>query len=254
MNHLRHIIFCLALGGAITASAADEFSSFATGMPKMKAVFSKILADTPEFSANAVVGLFATNGIMLGKMPMTFALTADRMRQEIDVMGISFPPEWREAMQKQHMDKIVVITQTDTKKVYIVFPGIQAYEEYPIPDAVLDEMTARANTVNIKKKEYGQEMIENHLCIQESLLVTETNRPTEIAILRCATDLQKFPIRMDIMTPTSTTRFMFEDVQLKKPDAALFEVPTNYTEFTNSADILSYAKEKYQSSSNNTPQ
>jgi len=254
MKQIRHMIFCLALVGAITVSAADEFSSFATGMPKMKAVFSKILADTPEFSANAVVGLFATNGTMLGKMPMTFALTADRMRQEIDVMGMSFPPEWREAMQKQHMDKIVIITQTDTKKVYIVFPGIQAYEEYPVPDAVLDEMTARANTVNIKKKEYGQEMIENHLCIQESLLVTETNRPAEIAILRCATDLQKFPIRMDIMTPTSTTRFMFEDVQLKKPDASLFEVPTNYMEFTNSADILSYAKEKYQSSSNNTPQ
>ena len=167
---------------------------------------------------------------------------------------MTFPLEWREAMQKAHMDKIVIITQTDTKKVYLVFPGIQAYQEYPISDSVLDEMTTRANTVNIKKKEYGQEMIENHLCIQETLVVTETNRPDEIAILRCATDLQKFPIRMDILTPTSTTRFIFENVQLKKPDAAVFEVPTNYMAFTSSADIMRYAKEKIQSSSDNTAQ
>jgi hypothetical protein len=213
-------------------------------MPKMKAFFSKILSDTPEFSADAVVGLFNTNGSMQLKIPISFALTDERMRQEIDVMGISFPVEWREAMQKAHMDKIVVITQTDSKKVYLAFPGIQAYEEYTIPDAVLYEMTRRVDTANVKKKEYGQEVIENHLCVQETLLVTETNRPGEIAILRCATDLKNFPIRMDILTPTSTTRFAFENVQIKKQDPALFEVPANYMAFTNSADIMRYAKQK----------
>jgi hypothetical protein len=254
MKYIRQIVLCLVLTSGLAASAADAFSSLATSLPKMKAVFSKILADTPDFSANAVVGMFATNGTMLAKMPIDFALTADRMREGIDVMQMPFPQEVRDVMQKSHLDKIDIITQTDTKKIFIVFPGIEAYQEYPISDDVLDEMTTRTKNVSIKRKEYKQEMIENHPCTQATLVVSETNRPTEIAILRCATDLQNFPIRMDILTPTSTTRFMFENVQLKKPDAALFEVPANYTAFTNTADIMRYAREKFQSSSDNAPQ
>jgi len=254
MNFPCKLVFVFLLTGAIAASAQDYFGPLATSLPKMKAVFSKLVPDIPDFSAKATVGMFDPTNKLLAKMPMDFTLTADRMRQEIDVMNMPFPQEVRDAMQKSHLDKIDIITQTDAKKVFIVFPGIQAYQEYPISDAVLDEMTTRANAVNIQKKEFGQRTIDNHPCTAFKLTVTETNKPPEYAILACASDLQNFPIRLDIYTKTSTTRFIFEDVQLNKPDAALFEVPPNYTAFVNTADILRYAKEKFQSSSDNAPQ
>jgi hypothetical protein len=49
---------------------------------------------------------------------------------------------------------------------------------------------------------------------------------------------------MDLLTPTDTTKFSFEDVQLKRPDAMLFEVPTNYVAFRDSAAISRYAMGK----------
>jgi tRNA nucleotidyltransferase/poly(A) polymerase len=252
MKYICYIIFGFAMSSVITTSAQD-FDSLATSLPKMKIVFSKILSDTPEFSAYAVVRTLDAKGNMQLKMPMKIALTTERMRQEIDVMGMTnLPEKMREAMQQAHINEIVVITQTDARRVYLAFPGIQAYEQFPISDAVLDEMTRRASAINIQKKEYGQQMIRNHLCTQVSLMFTETNRPAEFAILKCATDLHNFPIRMEFLTPTSTTRFSFESVQIKKPDADLFEVPENYTAFTNSADIMRYAKEKLQSNLNNT--
>jgi hypothetical protein len=177
-------------------------------------------------------------------MPMNFALTPDRMRQEIDVMGMPFPLESRTVMQKAHLDKIVVITQTDTKKAYLLFPGLQAYVEYPLSETLLDEINLRARQMGIQRTEFAQEMVGTHLCQQVRLIVTETNHPPEIALLRCATDLNQFPIRMDLLTPTDTTKFSFEDVQLKRPDAMLFEVPTNYVAFRDSAAISRYAMGK----------
>ncbi len=253
MKRIRQITFYLALFCVATATAQD-FGALATSMPKMKAVFSKLLAETPEFSASAVVETFTTNGVLQMKMPMNFALTADRMRQEIDVMGLSLlPPEVRTAAQKGHLDKIVIITQTDTRKIFLLFPRVQAYVQYPIPEAVLDEMTARANSVNILRKEFAQETIENHLCTQVKLVVMETNRPPEFALLRCATDLNRFPIRMDILTPTSTTKFAFEEVSLKRPEASLFEVPTKYAELPDSAAVSRYAMGKMQENEANLP-
>ncbi len=247
------ILFCLGLFCVVTASAQD-FGALATSMPMMKAVFSKLLADTPEFSASSVVELLNTNGVVQMKIPMNFALTADRMRQEIDVMGMNLQPEVRAAVQKGHLDKIVLITQTDTRKIFLLFPGLQAYVEYPIPEAVLDEMTARASQVNIQRKEFAKEMVGTHPCLQVRVIAYETNRPPEIALLRCATDLNMFPIQMDILTPTTTTKFAFEDVSVKGPAASVFEVPANYVEFPDSAAVSRYAMEKMRENEANPPQ
>jgi len=115
-------------------------------------------------------------------------------------------------------------------------------------------MTQRANTVNIQTQELGQITVDGHECTNVKLTVTETNLPPEFAMLARANDLQNFPIRLELYTKTSITRFIFENVQLKEPDASLFEVPSNYTLFTNTADIMRYAREKSQNASGNTPQ
>ena len=253
MDSIRSILLCSVLFCAVAVSAQD-FSSFAVSMPRLKIVFSKLFIDTPEFSADGFIGTFTTNNILVSKMTMNFAVTSDRMRQDIDVMNTSIPLAWREAARKAHIDKIVVITQVDTRKVYLVFPGVQAYTEYPISDAVLAEMNKRANDVSIERKEHEQQMFDNHLCIPTTLVVREANRPPEAALLYCATDLQKFPIMLDIFEPTSITRFVFHNVQVKTPDASLFEVPSNYTEFPDAAAVSRYALNELQNNRENNTQ
>jgi hypothetical protein len=246
MKRTRQILlFFLALFYVVAATAQD-FGALATSMPKMKAVFSKLLADTPEFSASSVVELLNTNGVLQMKLPINFALTADRMRQEVDVMGMNLPQTLRDTMQKGHLDKIVIITQTDTRKIFLLFPGLQAYASYLIPDEVLEEITARGNQVDVQRKEFADEMVETHPCLQVRLIFNEPNRPSEVALLRCAKDLRMFPIRMILLTPSTTTKFAFEDVSLKRPEANLFQVPTNYVEFPDSAAVSRYAMGKMQ--------
>ena len=253
MIRIRQILpFCLALFYAVTATA-QNFGAMAASMPKMKAVFSELLAETPDFSASSMVELLNTNGVVQMKLPIKFALTADRMRQEVDVMGMNLPQALRDTTKQGHLDKIVLITQTDTRKIFLLFPGMEAYVSYPIPDGILGEMTTRGNQVNVQRKEFAEEMVENHPCLQVRLIFYETNRPPEVALLLCAKDLNMFPIRLTLLTPSTTTKFAFEDVLLKRPEPNLFEVPTNYVEFSDSAAVSRYAMGKMQESDANQP-
>lgn len=92
-----------------------------------------------------------------------------------------------------------------------------------------------------------------HPCAKTMMVVSEPNHPTEKATLWCASDLQQFPIKMEVNAEGRIMKFDFRDVQVKKPDASLFEIPTNYVEFTNSTEILNYAKEKFRERLNTVP-
>ena len=241
---------CGILLMAVHTLVAQDFSSFVTSMPQMKSVFSKLCADTPEFSAKAVIGLFDKQGTLRKTFPTSLALTGDCMRQEFDVWEMSlFPPEQRASMKLAHLDKIVIITRIDKKEVYAVFPGVEAYSEFSIPDSVLNEIGVRTNALTIQKTELGQETVSSHFCKKIKVTVSEPNRPTEEAILWCAADLQQFPVKLEIYAKNGITKIDFQDVQIKRPDAALFQVPANYIMFSSVKPIMDYAKDKLQGNS-----
>lgn len=212
----------------------------------MKSVFAKLCPGIPEFSAKANIGIYDSQGALRVTFPMNLALTGDSMRQEFDVMGMmQIPPEQRASAKLGHLDKIVIITRIDKKQVYTVFPGVEAYSENQISDALLDEINVRTKMIDVKKTELGSEMVDGHSCTKIKVTVTEPNHPTEEAILWCATDLQQFPIKMEISdVKNRTTKLNFQDVQIKKPEASFFEEPKNFILFSSVNLIVSYAKDK----------
>jgi hypothetical protein len=251
-NRIYQLVIFLLLSSV--AASAQDLSSFATTFSKVKEVFAKIIPEIPDFSAGAIIRTYGTNGTLQSKMPLKMALSGNRMREEIDMMDMALPPQVRDLIGRAHLNKMAIITQIDAKKVFIVFPDVGAYQEFPIPESTLAEMTTEAKSVTITRKEEGQKMIGNHLCKKVKVLANEPNHPPEAALLECAIDLQDFPLQIDTFSRGTITQFAFADVQIGKPDASLFEVPANYTEFPNTAAILHYAKEKLLNSSERTPQ
>ena len=223
-------------------------------MPRMKAVFSKLCPDAPEFSAATNIRISDGQGTLRMTYPVKLAMTGDFMRQEFDATKMSqMPTEERANLKLAHLDQIVVITRGDKKTVCIVFPGVQCYCEYSIPAEVLNEVTTRPKAVTIQKTELGSATVNERSCTKTKLTASEPNRPTEEAILWSPTDMPQFPIKMEIYAKQGTTTFDFQDVSVKKPNATMFEVPPNYIQFSSPNAILAYAKEKLNGGGNVAP-
>lgn len=235
------LMFPVAPGSA----PAQVFDGLATNMPQMKAVLSMLCEDTPEFSATAKIQMFGRGGAYQSGMTIGLALREDHLRQEMDVSAIpQIPPEIRAGMAVVKLDKIVILTRVDRKRVYIVFPGVQAYVEYPISDVVLSNITRRTSAVSHQKTNIGHEVVDGHSCAKNKVIVTEPNEPTGEATLWQASDLSGFPIQMEVVDASRTTKFEFKNVQVGKPEASLFEIPASYVSFTNTSDIIPYARSK----------
>jgi hypothetical protein len=229
---------------------AQDFSKFATNMPRMKAVFSTFCPETPEFSARANIGVFNQGKLQMSYM-QDFAVTADRMCQDIDVMSMAqIPAEQRAAMKQAHLDKVVIITRIDTKTVYVVFPRLRAYSSFPIPDDVLDEISTRKEALKIQKTDLGTETVNGRFCTKTLVTVSETNHPTEQAVVWSAANLQPIPCKIEISAGGQVTQFHFGKVEAGTPNAAAFEVITNYVRFSNVNAITRYAIDKLQKGTN----
>ena len=249
-NTTRHLAaplagFCLLCASLVPVWAQDFGPMGIEMMPHLRAVFPKLFVSTPEFSAKAQIGMFDGQGKKQMGAPMNFALGDRHMRTEIDTTGMSqIPPEARAGMKALQLDTIVFITRVDRKKVYLVFPGVQEYVEYPIAGELMDEINTRSRDAAFQRTVIGEETVNGQVCTKIRVVVSEPNRPQEEALLWCAKNLQDFPLRMALISKGNVMKFEFREVSLKKPNPALFEVPTNYVQRADSNQIMKDAVEK----------
>lgn len=75
----------------------------------------------------------------------------------------------------------------------------------------------------IEKKSVGTEIVEGHTCTVEDVMLTSADRKSTLhAKVWEANDLKGFPVKIEALgAPT----FIFRDVVLATPDAALFQPP-----------------------------
>jgi hypothetical protein len=93
-----------------------------------------------------------------------------------------------------------------------------AQRNHPDPFAV----TGKVQTTPL-----GTDTVDGHptqivqIAVETSTGQTSTMKAWE------ATDLQDFPVRIEVPTPNGTVRMDYKDVSLSAPPASLFEAPTN---------------------------
>ena len=228
----------------------------ATNAPRFKVFISKLCPDVPEFSAKTSEQIFDGQGKLRMSLPTHFALRGDNFRQEIDMTAMpQLPPEQRKAMEFLKLDKLTLITRVDRKRVYLVFSGIHAYLEFPLSETFLNELNVQTTAVNLQKTKIGTETINGHVCTKIKVTASEPNKPTEEAILWYdAADLQQLPIKIEVLEKDRmVARIEFQDVQIAKPNASLFEVPADYVRLSDSKEILPYATAKQRDGKSAAP-
>jgi len=160
-----------------------------------------------------------------------------KARFEMDLtkmQGGKIPPQALARMKQMGMGRMCSITRRDQNLVYIVYPDMKAYTEVAIP-----EKNVPVSDYKIETTKLGGETVGSYDCIKNKVVVTGPDGVTHEFTIWAANDLKGFPVEIQFKSQEGNDMVMqFSDVKLEKPDAALFEPPTDCTKYDSMMNLM----------------
>jgi hypothetical protein len=198
---------------------------------------AKLFSDFPGFTAKAELQVLDKDRKELLSTPMSFAVLGTQLRADIDLTKAKNEEVAANAatLKQMGMAEVVSIVRPDKKLVYVLFPGTESCLEVPIPK---EESDALEKNTKIERKPVGKETVGGHPCVKNKVVVKGDNGPMLEATTWNATDLKGFPVQIESMEQDKISVILFKDVQLSKPDASRFDVPSNYARYKNQQDLM----------------
>lgn len=197
--------------------------------PQFTGAMAKVFGDNSAFSANLEIQ--ADMGGQTMTMPAKLSFNKGQTRMELDMMAVKgghMPPQALGQLKAMGMDTMVTINQPDKKTTYLIYPGLQAYCEVPMqsPDASKPESDFKVETT-----ELGKESVAGHDCVKNKVVVTDKDGTTQEFTVWNATDLKKFPVKVEMTQRGIASTLTFSDVKLAAPDASQFAPPSDFKKY-----------------------
>jgi hypothetical protein len=206
-----------------------------TSGPKLDAVIAKLFGDNKAFSADTE---FSISGQQEMTMPGKIAFDSGKSRFEMNLSeakGTHMPPNMAERMKAMGMDQTVVIARPDLKLTYLVYPGLTAYAEAPLQDP---DATKPDSAFKIETTELGKETLDGHPCVKNKVVITDDKGKAHESTVWNASDLKKFPIKIEMTEDGRATTMLFKNIKTAKPEAALFDPPSSYKKYENQQTLM----------------
>lgn len=218
---------------AMTFVSAVEAQPGVMGGPSFGGSIVRLFGGNSAFSADLEIQVTAGGKQMLS-MPAKLAFDGGKSRFDTDMTaakGGQMSPAVAEHLKAMGMTRTVTISRPDTKATYQIFPDLTAYTQTMLQDP---ESAKPDSAFKVETTEVGKETVAGHPCVKNKVVVTDDEGRKFEAMTWNATDLKKFPIKIEITEPGAhTTTMLFTNVKLAKPDAALFEPPVDYKKYEN---------------------
>jgi hypothetical protein len=202
----------------------------AAQMPDVGGVNSamiKLFGDNLAFSAQVDVRVYNSNRVEWLRMPSVFASADTKLRVDVDMKLLKssiIQPAMIARFTQLGMDRVTSVIRPDKKATYIIYPGAKSYVANPM--AIEDTQIA---SQKVEKKPLGHETIDGHACVKNLSTVKSQKGAVLIqATTWNAADLKDFPIQIEIKESGNITMMHFQNVNLAKPDARLFDIPAGY--------------------------
>ncbi len=206
-------------GGGMGGPKADLFSGS----------LKKILGDNKTFSAKLEIESTGPTGAPM-KVPGKIAYNDGKSRLEMDMTKGGLPEEMLAQVKAMGMAEMVIISRPDKKVAYMIYPGLKAYAEIPLPES---ETAEDASKYKVETKELGKESVEGQACAKNKVtVIDDKDKKTEFTIWQ-ATDLKKFPVKIISTEEGQASTMTFKEVKLTKPDDSQFDAPKDYKKYDN---------------------
>lgn len=207
--------------------------------PRFDAAMTKLFGKHKDFSATLE---FETDGGDQGpamKVDGKMAQRDGKVRFEMDLSTVhspNLPPQAMERMKQMGMDKVITISDPVAKRTILVYPNMNAYVEMPAPDAA----NPSTNEADFKSEvtPEGSETLSGHPCDKNKVTVTGPDGSAHHFTVWNATDLDKFPLKIQTSENGSSFTMLFKDPKLEKPDAAEFSAPSDFKKYDNMMALM----------------
>jgi outer membrane lipoprotein-sorting protein len=199
--------------------------------PSFGGDMAKLFGENTAYSANLEMHTAGDARSMEATMPGKIAYLEGKTRFEMDMTEMksaSMPAQAAAQMKQMGMDKIVTISRPDKSTICMIYPGLQAYVENPIPDA---DAAKPASDFESEATEQGKETVDGHACVKNKVIVTDKAGKTHQSMVWNAADLKNFPVKIETSEGGQTTTMLFKNVKLDRPDAAQFEPPAGFKKY-----------------------
>jgi hypothetical protein len=225
--------FALATAQVHAQSAPGGSSGQARPGPEFGGYVSKLFADNPGFTANLEYHSYgASNGnavTVQGKL----AYLNGKSRFEMDMSDAgdaNLPRQDASSLKQMGMSTMIAISCPQSKVNYFVYPAMTAYVRRPILAAATDY------TLNVTQM--GDENIQGQNCVKNKVVATGPDGVPHESTVWNATDMNKFPIKIETVQGGATVVMLFKDLKLAAPDAALFDTPAGYKAYPNFMSLM----------------
>jgi hypothetical protein len=138
------------------------------------------------------------------------------------------------------MDKSYAILRNDKRKVYWIFPNIEAALVVAMPEPK-DAATA---IPKVEVTKLGEEKIGDRDCVKNLMTFLYADGSKQVFTVWNAPALKGFPVKIEGEQSGRKFSTLSSAVTLEKPDAKLFELPDGYKEFGNLMDLMGAAIQK----------
>jgi hypothetical protein len=232
MKTKLQLLLTAVLGLTLISAEAQPRQRGGGGMGGPKAdIFAgglkKILGDNKTFSAKMEIESAVPTGAPI-KMPGKIAYNDGKSRMEMDMTKGGMPEEMLAQIKAMGMAEMIIISRPDKKVAYMIYPGLKAYAEMPLPET---ETAEEVSKYKVDTKELGKESVEGQATVKNKVTVTDDkNKKTEFTIWQ-ATELKKFPVKIVTTEEGQASTMTFKEVKLSKPDDSQFDAPKDYKKY-----------------------
>ena len=200
----------------------------------MNAAMIRLFGDIKGFSAQAELQVLDSSQVEIITMPMKFALLDQKFRIETDAARVknkNMPTGMTNALKRWGLARVVSLIRPDKGLVYVIYPDQKALLRFPLPD------DGGSATPKITRTAVGKELIAGHPCTKNKVVITAGHGQPVEATTWEASDLKGFPVQIQTQERGNTSLMRFRDIQLAKPEAAQFEPPSGYTEYSDQEEL-----------------
>lgn len=234
-----HVLLVALLGLSLLSSNAQPGGGMggSPGGPNFGGSMSKLFGDNKTFTA--ALEIQAKEGAAGDtSLPGKLSFDDGKSRFEMDMSKMKnskMPPSAVEQMKAMGMDTMVVISRPDKKLSYMVYPNLKAYAEMPLKDSENPEAISK---LKMETTELGKETVDGHPTVKNKVVVTDAKDKKQEFTVWNATDLKSFPVKLEMIERGTTVTMLFKEVKLAKPEAKLFDAPSDLKRYDNMMSLM----------------
>lgn len=198
--------------------------------PKFDANFRKLFAEHPAWTAQAKIEAPNPRGGGNMIVPTTISMLDASSRMEMDltkVEGGGLPPGAAEQIKAMGMAEIIMLARPDKKAAFVVYPGMEAYLEAPLPPG----SEAGLDNVKMELTEQGKETVNGQACVKSKYVITNAQGEKQEGTVWKATELKGFPVRLETTENGQPMTMNFTSVKFEKAAATQFDPPATFKKF-----------------------